>query len=101
MDRRLIWTERASSDIEAIVRYIARRNPRASGRIGLGIYERAQILLTHPEAGTVLDELRGGRWRKLIYRRWKIVYKILDDAIVVGRVWPAAKGDADLATPLE
>jgi plasmid stabilization system protein ParE len=101
MDRRLIWTERASSDIEAIVRYIARRDPKASGRIGLGIYERAQILLRHPEAGTVLDELRDGRWRKLIYRRWKIVYQVLDDVIVVGRVWPAAKGDADLTTPLE
>jgi hypothetical protein len=48
-----------------------------------------------------LDELREGRWRKLIYRRWKIVYQILDDVIVVGRVWPAAKGDADLTTPLE
>ncbi|MCL4180881.1 MAG: type II toxin-antitoxin system RelE/ParE family toxin [Verrucomicrobia bacterium] len=101
MDRRLIWTERASSDIEAIVRYIARRDPKASGSIGLGIYQRAQILLKHPEAGTVLDELREGRWRKLIYRRWKIVYQILDDVIVVGRVWPAAKGDADLSTPLE
>jgi plasmid stabilization system protein ParE len=101
MDRRLIWTERASSDIEAIVRYIARRNPKASGKIGLGIYQRAQILLTHPEAGTVLEELRGGHWRKLIYRRWKIVYWVLDDVIVVGRVWPAAKGEADLSTPLE
>jgi hypothetical protein len=44
MDPQLIWTERASSDIEAIVRYIAHRNPKAAGRIGLGIYDRAQIL---------------------------------------------------------
>jgi len=101
MDRRLIWTERASSDIEAIVRYIARRDARASGRIDLGIYERAQILLTQPEAGTALAELRGGHWRKLIYRRWKIVYRIMDNVIVIGRVWPAAKGDADLSAPLD
>ena len=33
MDARIIWTERASSDIEAIVRYIARRNPDAASRI--------------------------------------------------------------------
>ena len=31
MERRIIWTERASSDIEAIVRYIARRDPGAAG----------------------------------------------------------------------
>ena len=86
MDQKLIWTEKASSDIEAIVRYIARRDPSAAASIGLGIYDRAQILLQHPEAGTILDELRDGGWRKLIFRRWKIVYIIRGDAIVIGRV---------------
>jgi plasmid stabilization system protein ParE len=100
MDRKLIWTEKASSDIEAIVRYIARRNPNAAAQIGLGIYDRAQILLEHPDAGTILDELREGDWRKLIFRRWKIVYTIRGDVIIIGRVWPAAMGEADLETPL-
>jgi toxin ParE1/3/4 len=100
MERRLIWTERASSDIEAIVRYIARRNPPAAARIGFGVYDRAQILLDHPEAGTILEELREGGWRKLIYRTWKIVYTIRGDEIIIGRVWPAALGEADLSRPL-
>ncbi|MDB6034695.1 MAG: hypothetical protein JWM16_5033 [Verrucomicrobiales bacterium] len=39
MDRKLIWTERASNDIEAIVRYIARRNPSAAAAVGFGIYD--------------------------------------------------------------
>ena len=93
MDRTLIWTEKASSDIGAIVRYIARRNPNAAARIGIGIIQ-------HPEAGTILDELREGGWRKLIFRRWKIVYTIRGDAIIIGRVWPAAMGEADFETPL-
>jgi plasmid stabilization system protein ParE len=45
MDRKIIWTEKSSSDIEAIVRYIARRDPKAAARIGLGIYDRAQTLV--------------------------------------------------------
>lgn len=97
----LIWTERASADIEAIVRYIARRNSQAATSIGLGIYNRAQLLLTHPQAGTLLDELRDGGWRKLIFRRWKIIYTIRDGSIIVGRVWPAALGDADLESSLD
>ena len=101
MAKNLIWTERASADIEVIVRYIARRNPQAAVAIGLGIYNRAQILLTHPQAGTILDELRDGGWRKLIFRRWKIIYTVRDDVVIVGRVWPAALGEADLETPLE
>jgi hypothetical protein len=43
MDGKIIWTERSSSDIEAIVRYIARRDPAAASRIGIGLYERALI----------------------------------------------------------
>ena len=100
MERRIIWTERASSDIEAIVRYIARRDPDAAQRIGLGIYDRAQILVQHPEAGSVLAELHSGGWRKLIFRRWKIIYAVRGEDIIVGRVWPAALGEADLKTPL-
>jgi plasmid stabilization system protein ParE len=100
MDRKLVWTEKSSGDIEAIIRYIARRDPKAAARIGFGIYERAQILLQHPEAGTILDELRDGGWRKLIFLRWKIVYTIRGDAIIIGRVWPAAMGEADFETKL-
>ncbi|MGI9088109.1 MAG: type II toxin-antitoxin system RelE/ParE family toxin [Chthoniobacterales bacterium] len=100
MDRKLIWTERASNDIEAIVRYIARRHRAASARIGYGIYDRAQNLLTQPEAGTIFEELHDGGWRKLIFRRGKIVYTIRGDAVIVGRVWPAAKGEVDMETPL-
>ena len=100
MDRKLVWTETAFADIEAIVRYIALHEPSAAARVGFGVYDRAQILLEHPEAGTILDELREGGRRKLIFRRWKIVYTIRDDAIIVGRVWPAALGEADLETPI-
>ncbi len=100
MDPKIIWTEKASADIEAIVRYISRRDPQAAARIGNGIYDRAQILLEHHEAGSILDELRDGGWRKLIFRRWKIIYTIRGDAIIIGRVWPAAMGEADLETPL-
>jgi len=60
MERKIVWTERASGDIEAIVRYIARRDPNAAGRIGVGIYDRVQILQENPEAGSILDELRAG-----------------------------------------
>jgi plasmid stabilization system protein ParE len=40
MERKIVWTERGSGDIEVIVRYIARRDPAAAGRIGIGIYDR-------------------------------------------------------------
>jgi len=47
-----------------------------------------------------LDELRERGWRKLIFRRWKIVYAIRGENLIIGRIWPAAMGEADLETPL-
>ena len=86
----LVWTECASAEIEAIVRYADRRNPEAAAETGRGICERAQILLAaNPEPGTILKELRQGGRRK-------IVYTFRSGTIIVGRVWPAALGEADL-----
>ena len=53
MERGIVWTERASGDIEAVVRYIARRDPNAAGRIGAGNYDRVQIFQQNPEAGSI------------------------------------------------
>jgi hypothetical protein len=36
----------------------------------------------------------------LIFRRWKIVYTTREEVIIIGRIWPAAIGEADLETPL-
>ena len=100
MDRELVWTARASDDIAAIIRYIAQDDPAAAARVGFGIYERAQILLQHPEAGSRLEDLPAGGWRKLTFRRGKLIYAIRAEKIVIGRIWPAALGEADLETPL-
>src|SRR5205809_7629233 len=100
MDRKLVWTEKASSDIEAIVRYIARviQAPPHASDLAFTIVRKFSFSIQ--KRGTILDELREGGWRKLIFRRWKVVYTTRGDVIIIGRVWPAAMGDADLETPL-
>jgi len=67
MDRKLVWTEKASSDIEAIVRYIARRDPKAAARIGLGIYDRAQILFQQSRSGNNSGRVTGRRLAKAYF----------------------------------
>ena len=90
MGLELMWTERSIADIEAIVRYVYRRNPEAAARIGSGIFERAQELLSQPDLGSLELSLPEGEWSKLIFRRWKIMYTVRDKAMIVGRVWPCA-----------
>ncbi len=94
------WTERASADIEAIVRFISRRDPEAAARIGLGIYDRAQQLIAQPKLGSEELTLPEGEWRKLLFRRWKIIYSLRGNAIIIGRVWPCSMVEIDLNRPL-
>ena len=99
MDLKLIWSESAIEDLGAIVRFIALRDgPDMARQIGFGIYNRAQILTRHPEAGSALAEKQDARWRKLIFKSWKIAYRIDREAKVVYlvRIWHAARNEIDI-----
>jgi plasmid stabilization system protein ParE len=99
VDFNLIWTESSIEDLGAIVRFISVRDgPDIARQIGFGIYERAQILQSHPEAGPPLAERQDPRWRSLIFKSWKIAYRIDFDAkiVYVVRVWHAARQEIEL-----
>ena len=98
MDYRIIWTEKASEDIEAVVRYIARHNRKAAAEIGQGIFDRVQVLLKQQESGTILEELDDPTIRKIIFKNWKIVYQhsANEQLIIILRVWHAARGEVEI-----
>jgi len=100
VDFKLIWSESAIEDLGGIVRFISlREGPDVARKVGFGIYERAQILVQHPEAGPILPEKEYAQWRKLIFRSWKIAYRIdrQAKAVYVIRVWHSAQEDIDLS----
>ncbi len=99
MDFKLIWSESAIQDLGAIVRFIALRDgSEVARRMGFGIYDLAQVLTRHPEAGSVLGEKQDAKWRKLIFKSWKIAYRIDQEArvVYVVRVWHAARNEIDI-----
>ena len=99
MDFKLIWTESAIADLGGIVRYISGQGgPEVARAVAFGIYDRAQILIHHPEAGSILPEKQDARWRKLIFKSWKIAYRIDPSArtVHVVRIWHAAKNEIEI-----
>jgi len=99
MDYKLIWTESAIEDLGAIVRYLSSQNgPDVAQKTGFGIYDRAQILIRFPEAGSILPEKNDPCWRKLIFLSWKIAYRIQFDAkiVYVARVWHASRDEIEI-----
>lgn len=95
----MIWSESSIEDLGGIVRFIALRDgPEIAREIGFGIYDRAQILTRHAEAGTILPENEDPRRRKLVFKSWKIAYRIDREAkaVYVVRVWHAAQDEVDI-----
>jgi plasmid stabilization system protein ParE len=99
VDFKLIWTESAIADLGGIVRYISGQGGAEVARaIGFGIYDRAQILVRHPEAGSILPEKQDARWRKLLFKSWKIAYRIDSGmkTVHVVRIWHAAQNEMEI-----
>ena len=99
MDFKLIWSESSIEDLGGIVRFIAVRDgPERARQIGFSIYDRAQILTRHPEAGSILPEKGNASWRKLVFMSWKIAYRIDQEAkaIYLVRIWHAAQDEVGM-----
>jgi toxin ParE1/3/4 len=91
---KLIWSPASRDDLRDIVRFIARDNPRRAESFAYELMMRTDILANHPEAGRVVPEYRNPRIREIIYRPYRIVYRldIERKLIEIARVWHAARG---------
>ena len=70
------WTAEAESWLREIFDYIAADNPAAAIDTVDGIYERTQVLLSHPEIGARYDIIANRDVRVLLYGHYRIAYLI-------------------------
>ena len=80
---RLRWTQRAQSDLLEIARFIARHNPEAARRWVAMLRKRARAAARMPRAGRRVPELGRDDVREVVVRRYRIVYQLSPDGIVV------------------
>ena len=91
---KLIWSPIARDDLRNIVRFIACDNRLRAESFGYELMTRTDILHDHPEAGRVVPEYRNAGIRDIIFRPYRIVYRLdLERKLVeIARVWHAARG---------
>ncbi len=63
---KVIWTEPALSDLDAIADYIALDKPSAARELVQRVFAHVQQLAAHPLSGSKPPELRGWRYRQII-----------------------------------
>jgi plasmid stabilization system protein ParE len=91
---KIIWSPVSRDDLRDIVRFIARNNPQRAESFGYELMRRTDILQKYPEAARIVPEYRDPRLREIIYRPYRIVYRLNfeDNSIEIARVWHAARG---------
>ncbi len=93
----LRWTERALADLFAIGDYIALDDPAAARSWVERLRQRALRAADVPRAGRVVSEIGREDVREIFVRTYRIVYRIVEDSIVVLTVFEGHRllGDVD------
>ena len=88
---RLVWTEKAISDLDGIVSYIASENPDAARRLAKRIEAHVGQLAIHPLSGPVPPEDRSGLYRQISESPCRILYRYDGADVIILRVLRAEK----------
>lgn len=82
----LRWTERAIDDLVDIGAFIARDNPAAARAWVANLRQRARDAASMPLAGRRVLEVEQGNVREVLFRGYRIIYRVDAKAILVLRV---------------
>ncbi len=80
---RLIWTEPALADLEAIAEYIALDKPDAASRYVQKVLDRTERLEAHPNSGKRPRELKRTHYREVIVPPCRILYRVEKDTVYI------------------
>lgn len=99
MDFKLIWTERALSDLAEVVRHYreGEKSIEAAKKVGSAIIERVEVLRTFPDIGPRYLG-KEGTHREVRCYDYRIFYRVDHEARVVyiARVWHGRQNPAAL-----
>lgn len=78
---RLVWTEPALADLEAIADYIALENPAASNRLVQTVFESVERLECFPSSGKHPPEMPRSPYREIVVTPCRVLYRVEGDAV--------------------
>ncbi len=93
---RLVWTERALTDLIKIEDYIAEDNFGAAIALVERLMERAEWLRENPKKRRIVPELGAQNYRELIVKGYRLVYRLRSGKFEVLQVF---EGSCQLMDP--
>jgi plasmid stabilization system protein ParE len=83
---KVIWTQNAALDLELIIEYVKIDSVERAKKIFSEIKKECGKLHTLPKRNRVVPELQKigiTKYREIIYKRWRIVYKVEKERVYV------------------
>jgi toxin ParE1/3/4 len=78
---RLIWTEPALADLEAIADYISLDNPAAASRLVRRVFENVERVARFPCSGKCPAELPRSSYRGIVVTPCRVFYRVEGDDV--------------------
>ena len=91
MALRIRWSPSSISDLEAICSFISKGSTFYARIFGQRILRLVQGIPSFPESGRIVPEYQRQDLREKIYKNYRIVYRIREDAIEVVTITHSAK----------
>lgn len=73
------WTEKSSSNLQAIFDYIARDSKIYAGRFIKSLIAATKKLQTMPRCGRIIPELEEQGLSEIVYRNYRIAYRVIEN----------------------
>lgn len=96
---KVYWTQAARSDLESIVSFIIQNNSDTAFSIYSEIRQKAEMLRLFPGKGRNIPELKQAglkNYREVIYKVWRIIYRVQDNEIFITAVFDGRRNFEDI-----
>jgi addiction module RelE/StbE family toxin len=90
---RVVWSDRALTDLRDIVAYIRQHNPSAARRVGHRMRNATRRLARFPLSGRMVPDLPSGDYREVIADQYRIIYRVTEGEV---RIVTVVHGARDL-----
>jgi plasmid stabilization system protein ParE len=86
MAHRLVWSQRAVQDLEAIAEYIAQDSPAYAAGVVRTIINQTKTLSLFPRSGRKVPEFDDENIRELLAYSYRVIYRIQEEEVLIAAV---------------
>lgn len=93
----VIWSMQARDDLNDIYAYLETFSRKVAIEVTQTISQKTRLLSTFPQMGRVVPGSEDETVRELIWKKYRIVYELLDaDVVVVQKIFHSSRNPEDL-----